>query len=232
MGEGRTVGPPLLLYMSKQIQFKHKTGSRKLIPGVQLIDCEPRLVQGKKYEATIAQYVDALQLDPTHVVKVNIPELPNVELNEAEKRLPQRIQERRLDAKADEYVRLEQYNETFMATLRRLERNGEICDLKVVDVSELEVAADAVASLDLAEIAWADYVDRGIEIPETLRSANADKIAGWEASRSRETVKPVTPPEDTTPVVPPVVTDPKPTTEQGSGDDTPPADPKAKTGKK
>lgn len=180
----------------QQLHFKHKTGSRKNIPGVRSVDCEPRMKIVSRYEPQIAKHIQVFERDPHHVVKVNLAELPDIELTEIEKKLPERIQERRLEAKADEYESVTRMNEQFVREIKRLEKGGEICDVEIVEVDDL--AQDQSPTLDLTEIAYRDYIDRNIPIPENIRKANAERIAGWEnadaltAKRSTQALKEAT----------------------------------------
>lgn len=174
----------------KQVTFKHKTGSRKHIPGVAAADCEPRMKVVSEYAAQIGKHIDVFRPDTSHVVRVNLADVnpKSVRLTELEKEYPQVVQDRILQRRADELENLVRYNEEFLARLKVLEDKGEIGDVEIVDAAD--VPGPVVATLDLAEIAWADMIDRGIPIPELVRRANAEKIAQWESARGHGDVPP------------------------------------------
>jgi hypothetical protein len=103
------------------------------------------------------------------VVKVTLASEEYAGLAKAEEALPARVKEKIEDKRVEEWSTRVEANKSVRRALDFYESQGEIEVIGEFDKTDEEALKDGSLIVNLSEIAMADYLSRGIEIPEHLK---------------------------------------------------------------
>ena len=155
--------------MNKQVQFRHLKGTRKLIPGIPVVDCSPRLITKKIFNADFGGDLPTLVEDPNDVISIVLLNEDFMPLTEEEEALPDYVKDSIKKERTEDYFLRRKSNKAILDNLTLFEGQGEIKILGIKDLTPEEVLVTSSPIVSLSEIAIADHLARGIEVPDHLR---------------------------------------------------------------